>query len=298
MSQRTFGRKLRNCILLGMKKCTILFELLLALILILSCTPGQETAGQTEEPAASVLPLIHPDFLLTLPDLKELIQDQPEEIIRAIMNRPQYFLELTGRLLDLPGKTLVLVNKTEGITAEDNPGDLLELDDYKDTLILSRPGHSLRRQVLPNLLAMNEAARQEGLSLMISSTYRPYEYQEFLYNRYVEQDGQEEADRYSARPGHSQHQLGTVIDFGTIDESFAKTPEGKWLFEHAREYGFSLTYPKGLEDLTGYMWESWHYRYITPVGTEMEKEFFLGIQEYMLRFFHEKRDELEKSRKG
>ena len=233
---------------------------------------------------------------MTRPDLEKLILDQPDEIRLAILKRPQYFLELTGKLLDLPEDTLVLVNKSAGITADDNPADLVALDDYNNTLFLSRQGHKLRTRVLPSLLALNEAARQEGLTLLISSTYRSYEYQQYIYNRYVEQDGQEKADRYSARPGHSQHQLGTVIDFGSIDESFAGTPEGKWLYEHAGEYGFSLTYPEGLENLTGYMWESWHYRYITPWGTEMEKEFFMGIQEYMLRFFHEKRASLEQNR--
>ncbi len=182
------------------------------------------------------------------------------------------------------------------MTPQDNPEDLRELDDYSRILTLSRQGHKLRGIVLPQLLAMNEAAKQEGLSLLISSTYRSYEYQKMLFNRYVERDGLEEAERYSARPGHSQHQLGTVIDFGSIDETFAETPEGKWLYTNAWKYGFSLTYPKGLEDLTGYMWESWHYRYITPAGTEMEREFFLGIQEYLLRFFHQKKTFLMEKR--
>jgi D-alanyl-D-alanine carboxypeptidase len=90
--------------------------------------------------------------------------------------------------------------------------------------------------------------------------------------------------------------LGTAIDFGSIDETFALTSEGVWLKKHAREYGFSLSYPQGMEGTTGYMWECWHYRYITPAGTEMESEFFNGIQEYLLRFFHDKRNALSAAR--
>ena len=198
-------------------------------------------------------------------------------------------------MLALPEDILVLVNKETGLSAADTPEDLIPLDNYNTILHLSRSGHNLRQIVLPSLLAMNEAAGQEGLKLMISSTYRSYDYQTKLYNRYVEQDGKEAADRYSAQPGKSQHQLGMVIDFGTIDDSYADTLEGKWLKEHAGEYGFSLSYPAGMEDFTGYMWECWHFRYLTPTACEMEKEFFNGIQEYMLSFFHEKREALLKA---
>ena len=115
------------------------------------------------------------------------------------------------------------MNKDTGLGADFEPEDLVELDEYKHILILSRPGHRLRKYLMPALLAMNEAAGQEGLNLMISSAYRSYDYQKGLYERYVAADGQEAADRYSARPGTSQHQLGLVMDFGSIDESFAAT---------------------------------------------------------------------------
>ncbi|MGN0666495.1 MAG: D-alanyl-D-alanine carboxypeptidase family protein [Huintestinicola sp.] len=130
---------------------------------------------------------------------------------------------------------------------------------------------------------MQEAASEEGLNIWIASGFRSYEYQQKLYNRYVEQHGKDEADRFSARAGYSEHQTGLAFDLNTIDDSFGETAEGKWVAEHAHEYGFIIRYPKGKEDITGYMYEPWHLRYL---GTEtatavyesgMTLEEFLGI---------------------
>lgn len=261
-----------------------------------SCQPDKKEASFTDttviETAPPTLPRIHPDFTLTSEDLEEMIIDQPEGIQMKILAKPEVFLELTAKLIETPEDLLVLVNKEQGLSAEDNPADLVELDKYKEILTLSRRGHRLRKIVMPALLAMNEAAEQEGLRLMISSTYRSYEYQEGLFSRYAEKDGVEAAERYSARPGKSQHQLGTVMDFGSIDESFAITPEGIWVKKYAGDFGFSLSYPQGQEEYTGYMWESWHFRYITIPGSEMEQEFFEGSQERLLRFLHKNRNYL------
>ena len=276
-----------------MNKISICLLPLFFTLLLSACGNRQPPVVETVPPP---LPPVHPGFSLTSEDLQEVITDLPEEIRSNIMERPQYFLELMKKLLDIPEDLLVLVNKENGLGADENPDDLADLDEYSASLTLSRRGHRLRKVLLPALIAMSEAARQEGLDLMISSAYRSYNYQKGLYERYVEQDGQEEADRYSARPGTSQHQLGTAMDFGSIDESFAASPEGIWVKKNARTYGFSLSYPQGKEELTGYMWESWHFRYITPAATEMEAEFFEGIQEYLLRFLHSRRTDFESSR--
>jgi D-alanyl-D-alanine carboxypeptidase len=115
-----------------------------------------------------------------------------------------------------------------------------------------------------------------------------------LYERNVEQLGKEQADRESARPGTSQHQLGTTIDFGSITPAFADTEAGQWLFENGAAYGFSLSYPQGKESLTGYMYESWHYRYISRVGTKLQYHFFDDLQQVFLEFWHHNRDYFEK----
>ena len=90
------------------------------------------------------------------------------------------------------------------------------------------------------------------------------------------------AERESARPGASQHQLGTAIDFGSITDAFAQTRAGKWLVAHAWEYGFSLSYPQGDEGITGYRYESWHYRFITKPGVLLQRRYFGNIQQYLL----------------
>ncbi|MBF9016232.1 MULTISPECIES: M15 family metallopeptidase [unclassified Oceanispirochaeta] len=237
--------------------------------------------------------LLHPAFNLTEDDLSELCSGLPESVNRNIKERSEYFLQLILDVHPWNSDLTVLVNKEQSLNREGVPEDLVSLDEYKDQLLLSRSGHRLRAATLPSLLAMVEKAEQEDIDLIISSSYRSFEYQEGLYNRYVERDGQEAADRYSARPGKSQHQLGTAIDFGSIDDSFALTAAGKWVKENAWLYGFSMSYPEGMESYTGYVWESWHFRYIGENASKLEKEFFDGIQERMLRFINNKSNLLE-----
>ena len=118
----------------------------------------------------------------------------------------------------------------------------------------------LRNATLRALEEMSAAARAEGVTLLVSSTYRSYEYQTEVFGRNVREMGRAEAEMVSAMPGHSQHQLGTAIDFGSITDAFAETKASRWLANNARRFGFSLSFPKGLTEVTGYKWESWHYR--------------------------------------
>ena len=134
---------------------------------------------------------------------------------------------------------------------------------------------------------MAEAARLEGITLTASSAYRSYDYQREVYNRNVREMGQEAADRESARPGYSQHQLGLVADFGSIDDSFAQTASGRWIAANASRFGWSLSYPEGFEEVTGYRWESWHYRYTGKDLAAFIDNYFGGIQQYALRFIYE-----------
>lgn len=128
---------------------------------------------------------------------------------------------------------------------------------------------------------MRVDAQAEGLNLYISSGFRSYEYQAQLYQRYADRDGYEKADTYSARAGYSEHQTGLAFDLNTIDDSFANTPEGKWVAENCWKYGFILRYPKGKEAQTGYQYEPWHLRYL---GEDMAKKVYdsgLCLEEYL-----------------
>ena len=239
-----------------------------------------EPASRDPVPA----PPVHPDFHLTLEQLEERIRPEPAAVSGNILQRPRYFLQLISEALSLQEWALILVDKRHSLSPEQVPDDLVYLKDYP--LSLNRESLQLSGVCMPDVLAMTEAARSDGVELVFSSAFRSYDYQKKLYENYVSSYGQEEADRFSARPGTSQHQLGTAIDFGSITPEFGDTAQGRWLRKHAWEYGFSLSYPEGMEEITGYMFEIWHYRYITRTGTLLEREFFDDVQQYMSEFMH------------
>jgi len=120
----------------------------------------------------------------------------------------------------------------------------------------------LDERALNAFLIMTEAANVEDIELRALSAYRSNDYQNNLYENYKARDGQELADKYSARPGHSEHQTGLAIDINSVSVSFEDSVEYKWLAENAFNFGFILRYPNGKEDETGYMYEPWHYRYV------------------------------------
>ncbi len=105
-------------------------------------------------------------------------------------------------------------------------------------------------------------AAKEGIWFYSVSSFRDYKTQEWLYNSYVQSHGKASADRFSARPGHSEHETGLAIDIIDCHTVFETTKEGIWLAAHCCDYGFIIRYPKGKEEVTGYMYEPWHIRYI------------------------------------
>ncbi|QCR33989.1 M15 family metallopeptidase [Lysinibacillus sp. SGAir0095] len=131
-------------------------------------------------------------------------------------------------------------------------------------------------------------ARIAGFELVAFSSYRSFEYQDTLYHNYVNRDGQDNADRYSARPGYSEHQTGLAFDIGEkgkedlwLTEEFGETEAGKWLVENAHKYGFILRYPQGKEEITGYMYESWHFRYLGVDLAGKVKQANVTLEEYL-----------------
>lgn len=182
---------------------------------------------------------------------------------------------------------LYRVDKAKALPKGYAPGDLVGLDGTG--LSVSRPGHKLRASALAALEAMSAAARREGVDLLVSSSYRSYDYQVEVFARNVKELGREKAETVSATPGHSQHQLGEAIDFGSITDAFAKTKASRWLQAKARGYGFSLSFPKDMSGVTGYAWESWHYRYIGRAAAALEGEYFEGVQQYLMLFLDELR---------
>jgi len=212
----------------------------------------------------------------------------PENLSASIMGiiggNPAFVLDLF-EILQVDPYLYVLVDKEHSLAQNYEPEDLIEL--VNGSYRVSRTGLLLRKAAVASLEEMSAAARNEGFTLIASSAYRSYNYQVQVYESNVKEMGQQAADRVSARPGYSQHQLGLVIDFGSITNDFARTPEGIWLLTNASRFGWSLSYPENYENVTGYSWESWHFRYVGRELAEFIDNYFNGIQQYALRFIHE-----------
>lgn len=156
---------------------------------------------------------------------------------------------------------ILVVNKTYALPADYNPGVNADAQAAFDR--------------------MQADAADEGLNIYISSGFRSYDYQAGLYQRYVYKDGKAEADRYSARAGHSEHQTGLAFDLNSIEESFADTKEGKWVNLNCHKYGFIIRYPSDKEDITGYKWEPWHIRYLGEETAKAVYDSGLCLEEYL-----------------
>jgi D-alanyl-D-alanine carboxypeptidase len=238
---------------------------------------------------------IDSELALSSRDLRAAIHALPNALQERILAHPDLFLRLLARVLDEPAELFVLVDKAHALPADYVPPDLVSPADY--SLNANRSDVLLRKTIMGAAVQMSDAARADGVTLLFSSGYRSYETQRVVYQAEVAAYGQAAADRESARPGLSQHQLGTAIDLGSITDAFADTRAGKWLAAHAEEYGFSLSYPDGYESVTGYRHESWHYRYITRAGTRLQKEYFGDVQQYMLEFLDANWKMLEEKRR-
>ena len=203
------------------------------------------------------------------------------KITANLMEGPDFVMELLAVMEGDP-YLYQLVDKQHSLGADYVPADLVELTN--GSYRVSRQGLMLRMAAAESLEAMAAASLLDGITLTAASAYRSYEYQTEVYNRNVREMGQVAADRESAQPGHSQHQLGLVLDFYPIDDDFAKTSASLWLQHNAARFGWSLSFPDGYEDITGYRWESWHYRYLGQDLAAFTEKYLDGIQQYALQF--------------
>lgn len=183
------------------------------------------------------------------------------EIVASVNTNIDYGYYNNIKISNNQNSQSVIVNKFYTLNKDFIPNNLVNIE--------PQYGYGYVDKILyENFIKMANDAKENGLNIYIASGYRSYEYQEKLYNQYVSKDGQENADTYSARPGHSEHQTGLAIDLNDISDSFGNTDEFKWLSENAYKYGFILRYPRDLTNITGYVYEPWHYRY---VGNEIAK---------------------------
>ncbi|HCX65856.1 MAG TPA: hypothetical protein DHN33_11690, partial [Eubacteriaceae bacterium] len=170
----------------------------------------------------------------------------------------------------------VLVTKERALPADYEPNDLKQIE-----ISLVYEGNTdrnkMRAEAADALKKMSRDAKENNLDIRSISAYRSFNTQHQIFNRSVENNGIEHASRYSARPGHSEHQTGLVSDVTTpavvygLVESFGDTPEGRWIAENVHRYGFIVRYPEGKEDITGYAYEPWHLRYL---GVDLASEVY------------------------
>lgn len=205
----------------------------------------------------------------------------------SLANNPHIYSDFYKRIQTVtnPDDYLVLVNKNYALPEDYSPKDLVVPNVY---LATNRESNYLRKDVAIALEEMFEHASEEGYTLYARSGYRSYRTQKSLYNRYTEKNGQLEADTFSARPGHSEHQTGLAVDVTSqsvgllLDDNFHLTPEGEWVKEHAHEFGFIVRYDEGKEYLTGFQYEPWHLRYVgKKVATEIKNNNWL-LEDYLL----------------
>jgi len=153
----------------------------------------------------------------------------------------------------------VLVNKYNKLPESYFPSDLVDIN-----LKYSVSGQKLRHEATNNFEKMCESALNDGIKIYAGSAYRSYDYQKNLYEKYVLSDGINIADTYSARPGYSEHQLGLAVDILNGKWTYINEDdiEYEWLINNSYKYGFILRYPMDKEIITGYIYETWHFRYI------------------------------------
>ena len=190
-----------------------------------------------------------------------------KEIVTRINSNLDYPFYEYSSPADLSKDMYTLVNKFYYLDYNFIP-DNLETVSYEYAIHNTK----LNKIALENFIQMADKAKEENIIIKITTAYRDYNFQSVLYNNYVNSDGKDLADTYSASPGYSEHQFGysfdlTNADYADFDE-FEYTEEFKWLQDNAYKYGFILRYPKDKEYITGYQFEAWHYRY---VGNDIAK---------------------------
>lgn len=185
--------------------------------------------------------------------------------------------------IDDPASLWVVVNKLRPLAPIDYaPADLV-------TAPVSATNPALMRaEVADALVALFDAAKaEEGLELQSQSAYRSYPTQQAIYANGVEANGVEYTDRFSARPGHSEHQTGLAVDIGvpsgecSFQACFGELPAGQWLAENAHRFGFLLRYPQGAQPIVGFDYEPWHFRYVGPeLAAELDMSGVATLEEF------------------
>ncbi|MBQ9318044.1 MAG: M15 family metallopeptidase [Bacilli bacterium] len=213
--------------------------------------------------------------------------DKDLDDVIAIVNvkaDQEWYTNITNT--DLTYNDTLLTNKFYQLQSDYEPNDLKDISN----IYSYGENQKLRNDAFNAFIQMFKDAKKENITLIINSSYRSYQEQEKIYNKYVARYGEEEAKKKAAKPGHSEHQTGLAADIQTYNsnqDNFEETDAFRWLQNNAYKYGFILRYPKDKEYLTGYSYESWHYRYVGLEIAQYIHENNITFDEYYA-FFLEK----------
>jgi D-alanyl-D-alanine carboxypeptidase len=177
----------------------------------------------------------------------------------------------------------IMIDTERSLPPDYGPGDLRNIADAGFPLT---DGQAVRALVVEDLSALREAAADNGTPLGILASYRSYVQQADLYERRIDELGASEAGSRVARPGHSEHQLGTTIDVTDegatdVDQSWGASPAGQWVASNAHKFGFLLSYPSNAQPRTCYDFEPWHLRYVGREQAAAVIESGLTLREYL-----------------
>ncbi len=219
-----------------------------------------------------------------IPQNKSIIPSITETASTEAFNRSLYPVDISSSLW-------VVVNKGRVLSKSYVP-DELRVPNILLRYSAASSEMKVRSDAASALEQMSLESSKTGVGLRLASGYRSYYQQSAVYTGYVKSDGAQQADTFSARPGHSEHQTGLVADLEPSDRScelevcFGQTPAGKWLAENSHKYGFIIRYQQGKQSQTGYQYEPWHIRYvgkelaaqINASGQTLEQ--FFGLPSY------------------
>ena len=182
---------------------------------------------------------------------------------------------------DLTKGNLIIINKLHYVDQNYEPDNLVSMSGYGNGYLV--------QDAYDAYAEMYAAAKADGMNLLVTTSYRGYGFQSTLYWNYVNQDGQENADTYSARPGYSEHHSGLAVDLSTPSltnafTEFVYTDEYKWMQENCYKYGFIQRYTDENQYITGYQPEAWHYRYVGKDVAKYIHDNNITFEEYYAYF--------------
>jgi D-alanyl-D-alanine carboxypeptidase len=227
------------------------------------------------------LPRVISDQVAELPESIQNIANQVQPKPVTIFDPPKYSIDEADSIW-------VVVNKQRQISPLRYTPTNLVFPNFPRPKIQNPFGLQLRQEAAVATVAMAKAMKDEGAgTLILNSGFRTYKTQQALYNRTRDTRGLAVAEKLSARPGHSEHQLGLAADFSARGQGcvimvcFGNTEVGRWLEANAHEHGFILRYPKGFRAITGFQYEPWHFRYVgVELATELNNKGIKTLEEF------------------